>query len=32
VWITDAGGTIVERLDAIWNDTELAEVLDRVTA
>jgi hypothetical protein len=32
VWITDASGTIVERLDAIWNDTELAEVLDRVTA
>ncbi len=32
VWVTDAGGVIVERLDAIWNDTELADVLDRVTA
>lgn len=28
VWVTDADGVVVERLDAIWNDTELAEAID----
>lgn len=32
LWVTDAGGVVVERLDAIWNGSELAEILDAVTA
>jgi hypothetical protein len=28
LFITDAAGTVVERLDAVWNGAELAEVLD----
>ncbi len=32
LWVTDADGVIVERLDAIWDGTEVAEILDRVTA
>ena len=28
--VTDATGTIVERLDAIWDESELRETLDRV--
>ena len=31
LFITDASGTVVERLDAVWNEAELAEVLDRVS-
>ncbi len=31
LFITDATGTVVERLDAVWNETELAEVLDAVS-
>lgn len=31
IWVTDAEGVIVERLDAIWDGTEVAEILDRVT-
>lgn len=31
LFITDASGTVVERLDAVWDETELAEVLDRVS-
>lgn len=29
LFITDADGTIVERLDAVWNEAELVEILDR---
>lgn len=29
VFITDANGTIVERLDAVWNGDELVEILER---
>jgi len=29
LFVTDATGTVVERLDAVWDATELAEVLDR---
>ncbi len=28
LFITDATGTVIERLDAVWNGAELAEVLD----
>ena len=28
LFITDANGTVVERLDAVWNEEELREVLD----
>jgi hypothetical protein len=28
LFVTDAAGTVVERLDAVWDSTELAEVLD----
>ncbi len=31
LFIADASGTVVERLDAVWDETELAEVLDRVS-
>jgi len=31
LFITDASGTVVERLDAVWDETELAEVLDRAS-
>jgi hypothetical protein len=31
LFITDASGTVVERLDAVWDETELGEVLDRVS-
>jgi FtsP/CotA-like multicopper oxidase with cupredoxin domain len=30
LFITDASGTVVERLDAVWDTTELAEVLERL--
>lgn len=30
LFITDATGTVVERLDAVWNEAELVEVLDRL--
>ncbi|HSL72902.1 MAG TPA: twin-arginine translocation signal domain-containing protein [Ilumatobacteraceae bacterium] len=29
LFVTDATGTVLERLDAVWDRTELAEVLDR---
>ncbi|MGB0111589.1 MAG: twin-arginine translocation signal domain-containing protein [Ilumatobacteraceae bacterium] len=32
LFITDADGTVVERLDAIWNESELVEVLDAASA
>lgn len=28
LFITDASGTVVERLDAVWNEAELVDVLD----
>lgn len=31
LFITDASGTVVERLDAVWDATELADVLERVS-
>jgi hypothetical protein len=30
LFITDATGTVVERLDAVWNEEELLEVLDSI--
>jgi hypothetical protein len=30
LFITDATGTVVQRLDAVWNEEELLEVLDGV--
>jgi hypothetical protein len=30
LFITDASGTVVERLDAVWDTTELAEILERL--
>lgn len=30
LFITDATGVVVERLDAVWNETELVEVLERI--
>ena len=30
LFITDATGTVVERLDAVWNEEELLEVLDNI--
>ena len=32
LFITDAEGTVVERLDAVWNESELVEVLDAAAA
>ena len=29
LFITDASGVVVERLDAVWDQTELAEVMER---
>ena len=31
LWVTDADGVVVERLDAIWDGSEVAEILDRVS-
>ncbi len=31
LFITDATGTVVERLDAVWNEEELLEVLDSMS-
>lgn len=31
LFITDASGTVVERLDAVWDETELVEVLGRIS-
>ena len=30
LFITDASGTVVERLDAVWNEAELTDVLDAI--
>jgi hypothetical protein len=32
LFITDASGVVVERLDAVWNESELVEVLDAASA
>lgn len=32
LFVTDATGTVVDRLDAVWDGTELAEVLDSVAS
>ena len=32
LFVTDATGIVVERLDAVWDETELVDALDRVTA
>ena len=32
LFITDAAGVVVERLDAVWNESELVEVLDAAAA
>jgi hypothetical protein len=32
IFVTDAAGTIVDRLDAVWDVTELRETLQQVTA
>ncbi|MEM8618154.1 MAG: hypothetical protein AAGF73_00390 [Actinomycetota bacterium] len=32
LFVTDATGVLVERLDAVWDETELVDALDRVTA
>lgn len=31
LFITDASGTVVERLDAVWNEAELTDVLDAIS-
>jgi len=31
LFITDASGTVVERLDAVWNEAELTDVLDSIS-
>jgi hypothetical protein len=30
LFVTDADGVVVERLDAVWNRDELVETLDRI--
>jgi hypothetical protein len=30
LFITDASGTVVERLDAVWNEAELSDILDAI--
>jgi hypothetical protein len=32
LFVTDTGGVVVERLDAVWDTTELVEVLDAASA
>lgn len=32
LFVTDATGTVVDRLDAVWDETELAEVLDSIAS
>jgi hypothetical protein len=31
LFVTDASGVVIERLDAVWDRTELVEVLERVS-
>jgi hypothetical protein len=31
LFITDATGMVVERLDAVWNEAELTDVLDSIS-
>ena len=32
LFITDAAGVVMERIDAVWNESELVEVLDAAAA
>jgi hypothetical protein len=32
LFVIDTDGSVIERLDAVWDETELVEVLDRASA
>jgi hypothetical protein len=32
IFVTDAEGTVVERIDIIWDDADLSAMLDRAVA